>query len=801
MIKDKDTFLKQVALMPELKGNRLSLVFALHPTIDISKKEKFVDNLSTYFIMQKEEEREKIILNNDEKTNSVESWFKKDLRIKNIKLQSVRGFPNSNIPFGINFLNEKQQPESMIILGSNGSGKSSIYNSIEYNYCKKIGEAQLRTFETLGDEAIQFKEYLSNFSNGFNNSFCEIETVDEKFTLQSLNIPKDVRDKINPDTHFISDYDIYYNGKLDYLNGGNNSFHNLVAESLGLSELLQFERNLRAFIAYKRTTETLKINALEKNNKEEKLLIENNQKSAKEKKQKLVQLTDTQEEQPEDNKVQELQKQIAQFKQSNFSFQYDYQTLLKNIAEYEQKYKEFSALEVTGGNISQIQFLNLGLELLKVDTDCPFCNSSKKSTTEINAYVLDKIKQIESFNKASQELTRALNIATENLENFFNQLVLLKGKVIQENNSIKTTSEFSELTSSENSFIAFVEGTQSNEFYSIGAAMNDNEKFKLNKNQFLFSFFETHKTHINAELKSFIETISKFAGKRNEILINIEKQLAANLQSKTLFEQIVTIRNEIAALEQQVEASNKKIKNNEEELKNLREQQAVFNAIKLEARVYSTHFHTLLNKEVQQAFIPIQFIVEDVIKTYLESEDRNVDFEIKMKEEEVDPETGEVLSEIITAYIVPKDKTIPSLPANKYFNTFHFRLFSTMVGVSIAMASRINTKINLPLVLDDIFYASDFKNRATIERFITELFYVFEKYTPDLELQLILFTHDQLIFESAVKATAEIKVKNIAFAKLFPYKNAKDKGDYKELVYRMPSYLPYTIMQNTLIKV
>lgn len=33
---------------------------------------------------------------------------------------------------------------------------------------------------------------------------CEVETVNEKFTLQSLNIPKDVRDKINPNTHFVN---------------------------------------------------------------------------------------------------------------------------------------------------------------------------------------------------------------------------------------------------------------------------------------------------------------------------------------------------------------------------------------------------------------------------------------------------------------------------------------------------------------------------------------------------------------------------------------------------------------------
>lgn len=158
MIKDKETFLRQVALMLELKGNKLSLVFALHPSVDISKKEKFVENLSSYFILQKEDARDKIVLDSSKKANDVESWLGKDLRINKIKLKSVRGFPNSTIPFGINFLNEKGKPQSMIILGSNGSGKSSIYNSIEYNYCKKIGEAQLRTTADLEDEDEKFKD-------------------------------------------------------------------------------------------------------------------------------------------------------------------------------------------------------------------------------------------------------------------------------------------------------------------------------------------------------------------------------------------------------------------------------------------------------------------------------------------------------------------------------------------------------------------------------------------------------------------------------------------------------------------
>lgn len=802
MIKDKETFLKQVALMPELKENKLSLVFALHPSIDISNKTKFVDNINSYFVLQKEEDREKFVdLKIDKNRDEIESWLGKDLRINNIKLKSVRGFPDSEIPFGINFLNFENTPQSMIILGSNGSGKSSIYDAIEYNYCKKIGEAQLRTSVPLNYENPVFKDYLSHFDKGFNSCMCEIETVDEKFSLQNLNIPVEVRDKINPETHFISDYDIYHNGQLNYYNGDEGSFHNLIAESLGLSELLQFEKNLRAFISYKRLTETSRINGLERFNKEEKELIVKNQHALEERKQKLYQLIESQNKHEKDNRIQDLQKVFSEIKQNNFDFDFDFQLLLKNIKGFIQKYREFNDLEVKTGNISQINFFTLGIELLKDSTDCPFCNSSVKSTNEIKTYVSEKILEIESFNKLTQELNRTFNYTLENLDNLFNQIALFKGKVTRELNIIKTISEFSGLTSSENSIIAYIESTQATEFYSDGSLINENEKFKVNKNLLLNSYYETHNDYIENELMLFIDNISKFSINRNQILINIEKSLIINSQIKTLIEQEAIFKNEINTIEQQIFTSNKKISNNEDELKTFRELQAVFNAIKEEARIYAKHFHTLFSKEVLQAFAPIKLIVEEVLKKYIQKDKRDVVLEIKMKEEDVDEETGEVLSEIITANIIPNDKQFQPLSVNKYFNTFHYRLFSTMVGISIAMASRINTRINLPLVLDDIFYASDFENRATIERFIEELFEMFEKFTPDIELQLILFTHDQLIFESAIKATSAKNNKTTAFAKLFPFKNAKDKGDYKELLYFIPNYLPFKIMQNTLIEI
>ena len=65
---------------------------------------------------------------------SIPIFDKKDLRIKDVMLKSVRGFPNSDKPFGINFTNNNNEPQSLIVLGGNASGKSSIYDAIEYSY-------------------------------------------------------------------------------------------------------------------------------------------------------------------------------------------------------------------------------------------------------------------------------------------------------------------------------------------------------------------------------------------------------------------------------------------------------------------------------------------------------------------------------------------------------------------------------------------------------------------------------------------------------------------------------------------
>lgn len=143
----KDIFLKQLVQFPELSKNTIAYVFANNPDIDISSREKFFDNIISYFNRFKEYKPDISQSSVDDSADILKSWEGKDLRIKDVMLKSVRGFPNTDKPFGIDFTNNNNEPQSLIILGGNASGKSSIYDAIEYSFCNSIGEALLQSFE------------------------------------------------------------------------------------------------------------------------------------------------------------------------------------------------------------------------------------------------------------------------------------------------------------------------------------------------------------------------------------------------------------------------------------------------------------------------------------------------------------------------------------------------------------------------------------------------------------------------------------------------------------------------------
>jgi hypothetical protein len=803
MVKSKEIFLKEIALIPEMKDNIVSLIFALHPEIDISDKTKVYERiLSFYKRYSSGKERDTVKIEdgeNEKEIRDIKEWEGSDLRIKNVRIKSVRGYPNSEKPFGFSLTNDEGFPKSMIILGANGVGKSSLYCAMEYIFCQAIGETQLRTRKILDVE--DFEEYLQSDNKGFINSFCQIETMKNKkwFDLKEVNIPPAVRNKINSATHFISDHDIYSNGQLSYDEGGADSFQIMIAKSLGLEQLLLFETELKSFAAYKRLKESKDISTLEKSNADHKRNIDTNTQAVEEKNKQLGQIKKTQTTSPQDKNVQDTLEILTSIKTNNFSFPYNYEGLLKSIAEYNNKYNEFWAKSNKGGNVKELQFLDWGLELLKESDGCPFCNNSNNAKADIETYVRRRIENIKSLNVSLQALTQTFNIVLEQLTSLSNGVVLLRSKIVKEQNMITSRSDLSSLYTNEIKFIEYLTKNQSEDLFINLQGFQDNRDYIKDKNRFLFELLESNKSYIEIQLKGFISTLSGFQSKREELLMTIDNKLTTKADSQTLIQQIASLEAEIKTLENNATFARTQIKNNEEEIFRIREVQQLFEKIQLQARAYAAAVHTKLSVEIDQAFRPIQSIVENILNDYLKTDNKDVKIEVLKDPDIVDEETGEILSEIITAKVRLPNSNEKPITVNRYFNTFYYRLFSTMVGLSVAIASRKNTKINMPLVLDDVFYASDFENRAKIESFLKNVFNIFRDHTPHLKLQLIMFTHDQLIFESALKASYDNKLENTVFAKMFPPDMADDAGDYKNLIYELPTYLPQRIYENTTV--
>ncbi len=798
MIKDKASFFMQLSKLETLKDNLLSVILSKHPDLDTSVRESYFDKVSPFYKRYTLADRDSIRDSDETEKNEITDWLGLDLRIKNIKLQSVRGLPpqTDNIPFGIDFTTDNQEPQSMIILGANAFGKSSIYDAIEFSFCQRIGEAQLRTGVQHRDGSDFYKNYLRHFDFPFSNSVCKINLKSEKvFEISNENIPLSVRKKINPNSHFISDYDIYTNGQLNFRGSNIDSFQNLIANSIGLSELLQKEKELFAFAGYGRKIETNRKASLEREINNSENIIDKNKKSVEEKMKLLTQLQQGELAIDQSQKVQTVLQLAEQLRNTQLSFTYNQEELLKIALQFSDLYEEFIAVSEKTKGLNQIQFLNEGLKLLEEEQSCPICNNSKLENNEIKKHVEEKIQILEKFNKLSSDLNRTSNHLTSLLTELSSKIISLRGRTTNDISLIKDKEEFNELSVSINEYLSYINEIYAHDIFSKIPTIDDSQisvTAKMNRQKEIITDYSNF---ISDSLKSYIETIQKFETKRNILINAIETQAKSKLQVNSKEGEIAILKKEIQLLQAQTEAEQKSIEVKKPELIAVTEVVELYAKVKKEARKYANEFHNELTKEIKGAFDPIQKIVKDVLDKYLYLENRPATLKFEMKPESWDEETGEVISEIITAYIEPLDNSQAAQEVNKYFNTFHYRLFCTMVGISIAVASRKNTGINLPLVLDDIFYASDFENRATIEEFIIKLFELFKEFTPDKELQLILFTHDQLIFESIIKASMTRDIDNILFAKLFKHEEAELEGEFKNLVLRMPAYVPYSFTQ------
>ncbi len=113
--------------------------------------------------------------------------------------------------------------------------------------------------------------------------------------------------------------------------------------------------------------------------------------------------------------------------------------------------------------------------------------------------------------------------------------------------------------------------------------------------------------------------------------------------------------------------------------------------------------------------------------------------------------------------------TVNGLSVHKYFNTFRYRLFYLTIQAAINLAKMKREQFSFPMVLDDIFYANDYKNKRQLFHFFNVLKDEAKRLLPTLPFQLIFFTHDDQLFSTLHRNKEWSQDLNVNFSRLIDY--------------------------------
>lgn len=734
-----------------------------YPKINFGDRKPFFESLMHYYSITGSEysfDFDKIL--SEEQIPNVSSDINgNDYRIKDIRLADVRGIPGKDengVSFGINF-SEDSIINNAIILANNGTGKSSIFSALEMLFTQEISERKLRKRNPDSLKLEDYNNYLKRFPTE-RQPFCEIDTPSGKFDL--VNIPFDnlQRKLINPYNHFISDFDIYDHGQRDF--DGNtenpNSFHSLIADSLGLGDFIAKQSVFRETKGYKRSTETGNFNKLEKQKEDAVRDKKNFSAQIQSKNIELKELKDaggSTQQNPIEIKRKKLQELLAKSIYYSLNSN-DFTTSLETFAS---TYMESQSIQSNQKEILSKNFLVSGLQLLDDLDDCPFCQNSQKTKEEIKKNVEDRVTQLQQSQELDELLKQQYKTVTDLLSSFYKQSQALYEQINIERAEIASYEELSSVFQKEEQL-----------YIELSLRINDEELIE-HINNLRSKQIPTHQDYealhnliIQDIIKSnatIINDINIFIKERKEALEQTVRGLTEDNQVLTTPQKIALVESEIKRLTEQIDSTKKRISELNPQIEKLQKEVVLVKRIKSELEGFIPLFDNEVNELINTAFDPIQETVETILKDYLKEE--NLKLMIAKKEKKVIIEEQEVINNIIVAnleYLDHETSEIKTATPDMYFNTFRYKLFCLMVCLSLALATRKEHKINLPLVIDDIFFSSDFISKNSFAEFLQKVIQLFYKQTPDMPLQIILFTHDDLIFRSAIDAMDNFRPNN-----------------------------------------
>lgn len=768
------TFREILINVAESEGSNLvsKIIAYYYPSLDFSSRNNLFESLLNRLQLTEKNrnfdfKKLKNDLPNDNEIFNVKDYENKDYRIKEIEISNLRGIPeideNNNIPYGISLLDEKNNINSAIILANNGVGKSSVFAGLEMIYAQEIGEKKLRTLNPDNLQLDDFNDYLKNVRST-DKPVCRVKAVDGEFSLNNKVFKnQEVLKHINPQAHFISEYDIIRNGQSLYNGKGENTIHNIVADSLGLSEFLNTLQISEQISSYRRTKEITLKNNISRQIEENEKIIEKSENLIQLKLRSIDELQNDRKIQVNQDNYDKIDK-LKRFLINTSSLILDENNeeikLVKYIDNYLQAFDNYSSIDTNKKVSVEIEFLNAGKELLHEYDDCPYCRNSKNTLDEIRKRVQRRLEELNEINvlysqifETFQDATRELYDTIQSYLNIY-RLVQSEGEVLFD--LIDISKDKAQL------------------YEVIEPLINDDELIRQTQRLFLkkiptdkdfFAFTEL----LNNNEKLFRSFLIKYHNRVSSIIVNINSTIQNKINSLSKdasysneFKTINNLEDEIKELKASVKIASERIQSLERELIHVNKLVSDVEQIKSEIIFFNSKLRIEVDKIVENSFQAFREPIEKILNDYF-IDDSNFKLTLSLKEYPVKIDEDEFISRNIIAEIIDKENPEIKTSPDQYFNTFRFKLFSLMIGLSIALASRKKYKVNLPLVIDDLFYGSDYVSKNTFAKFIQDLILLFYKHTPDMPLQILLFTHDNFIYKSALEGIGYLNISKKGF--------------------------------------
>lgn len=671
-----------------------------------------------------------------------------DFRIAKISFENFRKFPgkgDNQYPYGVSFKYspEDENPCSAIILGVNGVGKSSVYQGIEYIYRKEIGEARLRDYGKREDtEAGKFKRYMSNWTCNDVNVKMWVNGSQKEFTNEiPLQAEQGVLSNCLKYGFFISEYEVIRLGQMKIEHGGHDSLRMQIANALDMGELNWLNRLVYKLAIYQSN-----------------IKVEENISS------------------------EEIDAKRDTIKRNNEFFTHI--DFLMNLKPGEQSLKNFlynlpEVLTMPDVN-KTIEHANKIIHLASIISEFTLSTGKKNISDTTPIGVNSERKIITQLDN----LVRALNNIHELREKIDAEIKYIKDSLPLQNLRFKDEYIHNILKQIDDDFYNVIDHIQKDKDNAVPITISGLNALKNNCREIL--------SFITMEL---IPTLPKWEKERNELIGALQLSKIIETYNTYSSKELINRVKENDQLAKEIHA----LELAQKEYQDRISQYNLIQCIKQDAYQIYKIINKKISSKLQEEVSRInRDIIQNIMSHFLSEDEELIwtwdNMLIKEENGKYTPATDSKENKYLACMI--QDKTSGStISVKKHFNTFRFHLFNTILNMAFSFAVMEKLKVKLPIMLDDIFYASDFHNRRNIKHFVKAILTAYKSIfengkdnseQPDKigsKSQLVIFTHDELVFKSITDEIKEFHKndyrKYFMFHSLLPHKEAAPDSNFE----------------------